>query len=79
MVSDFLLYLFLDNGEIEVAVIEYMPEPFDENIAPKDYILSNVYHLKSYVEELTPDVKIVVFPEYSLTSTKILRSDLIPR
>ena len=56
-----------------------MPEPFDENIAPKDYILSNVFHLKSYVEELTPDVKIVVFPEYSLTSTKILRSDLIPR
>ena len=56
-----------------------MPEPFDENIAPKDYVLSNFFHLKSYVEEITPDVKIVVFPEYSLTSTKILRSDLIPR
>ena len=69
----------LDYDEIEVAVIEYMPQPFDENILAKDYILSNVYLLKSYVQELTPEVDIIVFPEYALTSTKILRLDLLPR
>ena len=79
MVSDFFLHYSLDCDEIKVAVIEYMPEPFHEKIAAKDYILSNVYHLKSYVQEITPEVDIIVFPEYSLTSTKILRSDLLTR
>ena len=65
--------------DINVAVIEYMPEPFDETLAPKDYILSNVNRLKEFVEGVTAEVEIVVFPEYALTSTEVLRLNVVPR
>ena len=65
--------------EIEVAVIEYMPVPFDENINAKDYILSNVHDLNLLIQNVSEKVDVIVFPEYGLTSTEIIRSDLIPR
>ena len=65
--------------EIEVAVIEYMPVPFDENINAKDYILSNIHNLNLLIQNISEKVEVIVFPEYGLTSTEIIRSDLIPR
>ena len=38
--------------EIEVAVIEYMPVPFDENINAKDYILSNIHNLNLLIQNV---------------------------
>jgi hypothetical protein len=65
--------------DIEVAVIEYMPVPFDENINAKDYILSNIHNLNLLIKNVSKKVEVIVFPEYGLTSTEIIRSDLIPR
>ena len=65
--------------DIEVAVIEYMPVPFDENINAKDYILSNIHNLNLLIKKVSEKVEVIVFPEYGLTSTEIIRSDLIPR
>ena len=65
--------------EIEVAVIEYMPVTFDENINAKDYIVSNIHNLNLLIQTVSEKVEVIVFPEYGLTSTDIIRSDLIPR
>ena len=65
--------------DIEVAVIEYMPVPFDENINAKDYILSNIHNLNLLIKNVSGKVEVIVFPEYGLTSTEIISSDLIPR
>ena len=65
--------------DITVAVIEYMPEPFDETLAPKDYMLSNLNRLKEFIIGVATEVEIVVFPEYALTSTEVLTSNVVPR
>ena len=43
--------------DITVAVIEYMPEPFDETLAPKDYMLSNLNRLKDFVVGVATEVE----------------------
>ena len=63
-------------NQYTVAVVEYEPIELDDDITnPEKYMISNVNQIKQLI--VPKNLDIVVFPEYALTSTKVLdRNDL---
>ena len=61
-----------NKDQYTAAVLEYEPIELDDYVTnPEKYIISNVNRIKQLIVPMK-DLDILVFPEYALTSTKVL-------